>query len=237
MGEPYYLRNPYLKEAEAVVAKVSQGKYVVLDKTLFYPSSGGQPWDTGTITRKENGERFRVVFVGRFSGEISHEVDRPGLKEGDSVALKLDWGRRHLFMRYHTAAHILSGVIYKETGAIFTGNQIAEDKTRLDLSLEGFDKTRLPEFEKKANEIIKKALPVTFRFVSRKDLENDPDLVRLAKGMPEGIEEFRIVDIRGFDAQACGGCHVRNTSEVGRIRITDFVNKGARNKRIYFVIE
>ena len=76
MEEPYYLRDPCLKEADATVAKVSQGKFVILDKTLFYPNSGGQPWDTGTMTRKKDGKKFGVVFVGKFSGEISHEVLR-----------------------------------------------------------------------------------------------------------------------------------------------------------------
>jgi misacylated tRNA(Ala) deacylase len=237
MNEPYYLRDPYMREADATVASVGQGKFIILDRTLFYPNAGGQPFDTGTITRASDGEAFGVVFVGKFSGDISHEVDRPGLREGDRVGLSLDWPRRYALMRYHTAAHILSGVIHKETGALFTGNQLSVDRARLDLSLEGFDKAKLPEYEAASNGIIGKALPIEFRFLSRQEVERDAGLVRLAKGMDPSIREFRIVDIVGFDAQACGGCHVRNTSEVGRILITGFENKGARNKRIHFVLE
>ncbi len=233
MPEPLYLRDCYLKEWEAEVAG-ADGKYVVLDRTAFYPRKGGQPWDTGTITRVSDGKVFMVVYVGEFDGNISHEVSQEGLRVGDKVKCRIDWERRYLFMRYHTASHVLAGVIHKETGALITGSQIAEDKCRNDFSLEKFDRSLLKGFEEKSNQVIREGHPVTFRFMSRDEIENHPELFRLAKGFDKNIKEFRIVDIEGFDAQACGGCHVKNTNEIGEIRITNFINKGRNNRRIYF---
>ncbi|MBS7634798.1 alanyl-tRNA editing protein, partial [Candidatus Bathyarchaeota archaeon] len=110
MTKALYLADSYLKECDATVVKVTQGKYVVLDQTIFYPKGGGQPHDTGEIIRGD--EVFNVVYVGKFGDEISHEVDREGLKEGDKVRCFLDWERRYKFMRSHTAAHLLASLIY-----------------------------------------------------------------------------------------------------------------------------
>ncbi len=235
MKEPLYLRDCYLKTWKTRV-KSAKGKFIVLEDTGFYPNSGGQPWDTGTIKAKD-GKAFRVVYVGKFSGEISHEVDQEGLKEGDEVECEIDWPRRYLFMRYHTASHVLSGLIYRGTGAMITGNQIGEDRTRVDFSLEDFDRELFRGFEEKANRIIGEAHPVNFLFMSREEALRDPDLVRLATGMPESIREFRIVDIEGFDRQFCAGTHLRNTSEIGRLKIVGMENKGRSNRRVYFSLE
>ncbi|MEM7815524.1 MAG: alanyl-tRNA editing protein AlaXM [Candidatus Aenigmatarchaeota archaeon] len=236
MERPIYLLNPYLKEFEATVTRVDRN-YVVLDETAFYPNSGGQPFDTGTMERISDHKVFRVVYVGKFGEHISHEVDQTGLDVGDKVFCRIDWDRRYLFMRYHTAAHILSSVINKETGALITGNQIAEDKTRIDFSLEEFNREQIHSFAEKANRIIQEALPIRFHFLSKEDVERDPSLVMLAKGMDPSIKEFRIVEIEGFDRQACGGCHVRNTKEIGRIVIKNIENKGKNNRRVYFTLE
>lgn len=236
MERPLYLLNPYLKDFEATVTKVDR-TYVVLDQTGFYPNSGGQPFDKGTMERTSDGKVFQVVYVGKFDGVISHEVDSQGLEPGDKVHCKIDWPRRHLFMRYHTAAHVLSAIIHRETGAMITGNQIAEDKTRIDFSLEEFNKDKIYSYAEEANRLIQKALPVHFSFLSRHEVENDPHLVKLAKGMPPEIQEFRIVEIEGLDRQACGGCHVKNTSEIGKLHIRDIENKGRSNRRVYFTVE
>jgi len=233
MSEPLYLRDCYIKDWEAEIVKADK-KYIVLNPTAFYPNKGGQPWDTGTITRKSDGKVFRIVYVGEFGGDISHEVDEEGLEVGDKVKCTIDWERRYLFMRYHTASHVLAGVIYKNTGALTTGSQIAEDKCRNDFSLESFDRELLNGFEEESNRIIQEGHSVIFRFMSRDEIEKRPELFRLAKGIDPQIKIFRIVDIEGFDAQACGGCHVKNTKEIKGIKITDFVNKGKNNRRIYF---
>lgn len=231
-----YLRDSYLKELKAEVVKAN-GKYVVLDRTIFYPKSGGQPWDTGEVIRMSDGRVFKVIFVGKFEGDISHELDREGLKPGDRVRCKIDWERRYLFMRYHTACHVLSGVIHKETQALITGNQIDTEKTRIDFSLENFDRDEIRGFEEKANQVIERGLPVSINFVSREEVTGNPELVKLAKGIPESIKTIRIIEIKGFDRQACGGTHVKNTKEIGKIRIIKAENKGKNNRRIYFKLE
>jgi misacylated tRNA(Ala) deacylase len=236
MSEALYLKDCYLKSWEAVVKEVNRGKYIVLDKTAFYPNSGGQPYDTGLIKRLSDGKKFRVVYVGKFSGEISHEVDREGLKPGDKVYCEIDWDRRYIYMRYHTASHILFGVINKKTGALITGNQISIDKTRIDFSLESMNKEILPSVEEEANNIIQEGHPVEFEFISRGEALKKPYLATLAKGLPEA-ETIRVVKIGDFNEQACGGTHVKNTKEIGKIKIVDFVNKGKNNRRIYFVLE
>ena len=157
MEKALYLNDSYLKEFEAIVTSVKEGKFIVLDKTVFYPNSGGQPHDTGTMIN-DAGESYEVVFAGKFSGVVSHEVDKEGLKKGDSVKCSINWNRRHRFMRSHTASHILSGIIHKKTGAKITGNQIKEDKIRIDFSLENFDREEIKHYEAEANEIIKKNL-------------------------------------------------------------------------------
>ena len=236
MDKPLYLLNPYLKEFEATVTKVDRN-FVVIDQAGFYPNAGGQPYDKGSMERLSDHKVFSLVYVGKFDGTISHEVDQPGLQPGDKVLCRIDWPRRHLFMRYHTACHILAAVIHQETEALITGSQIGEDKTRIDFSLENFDRSQMHSFGEKANQMIKKGLPVRFSFLSRHELESDPTLVKLAKGMAPEIQEFRIVEIDGLDKQACGGCHVKNTSEIGQLHIKDVENKGKSNRRVYFTVE
>ena len=234
MAEALYLNDPYLKEWEATVTAVSKGKYIVLDKTAFYPNGGGQPWDTGTM--EINGTVYNVVYVGKFSGEISHEVDKEGLKQGDSVKCSVNWDRRYKHMCMHTAAHVIIQLFNQESGALITGNQLGEDKSRIDLSTETFDREQFTAYESKINEIIKRNMDVSFRTVPREEALKDPRLFKLAKGFPEEIKEIRIVSIGDYDIQADGGTHVRNTKEIGTVKFVDFVNKGKNNRRIYYTL-
>lgn len=237
MSEALYLRDCYLKTWNAVVESVDQGKFVILDRTAFYPNSGGQPNDTGKMIRSD-GKEFKVVFVGKFGEKISHEVENPvgtELKNGDRVTCELDWERRYVHMRYHTASHVLSLVINRKTGALITGNQIAADKTRIDFSLDEMDRDALPGFESDANRMAQEPHPVTFDFISMEDALKRPHLAMLAKGLPEH-ETIRVVKIGELNEQACGGTHLKDTKEIGMIKIVDFVNKGKNNRRIYFVL-
>ncbi|RMF05614.1 alanyl-tRNA editing protein [Candidatus Woesearchaeota archaeon] len=236
MEDALYMKDSYLKEFEAEVVSVSQDKYVVLDRTAFYPNGGGQPYDTGRLIR-DDGEEFKVVYVGKFDGRISHEVDRPGLKEGDKVKGVIDWERRYELMRYHTAAHILSGVFHKECGAKITGNQLDIGKGRIDFNLEEFDRERIMEYFEKANRIVEEDRPVLVSFMSRDDALKDPDLFKLAGVLPPAVKELRIVEIKDFDRQADGGTHVRSTKEVGKIVFVKAENKGKKNRRVYFKLE
>jgi len=228
------MKDSYLQEFEACVESVKDDKFVVLDKTSFYPNAGGQPYDIGVLTKGK--EEFPVIYVAKFGDVISHEISKPGLKMGDKVTGKINWQRRYLFMRYHTAAHILSTVIHNETGAAITGNQIADDKTRIDFDLEQFDREKLKSYEEKTNAIIIQNLPVTVQFLSREEALKIPSVVKLSKGLSESIQIIRIISIGGFDQQACGGCHVRNTSEIKGIKIIKTDNKGKNNRRVYYTL-
>jgi len=228
--------DSYLKEWDACIKSVSQQKFIVLDKTAFFPKGGGVEYDTGTITT-ENKDEFNVVYTGKFSGKISHEVDKEGLLEGDKVHCKLDWERRYLLMRYHTATHVLSGVLFNDNHLKVTGNQLTTEKARIDLNMDEMDVDIIKKAIEKSNEIIKKELPVEIYYKSREETEKEPDLFKLAIGFPHNINTLRIVDIKGFDRQADGGCHVKNLKEIGRIMFKDYVNKGKNFKRVYFTVE
>ena len=236
MSKALYLENMFLKEFEAEVASVKDGKYIVLDQTAFYPKSGGIANDEGTIIR--GSDVFNVVYVGKFGGQISHEVDNDGLEVGDKVTGRLDWDRRYYLMRYHTAAHVLSGAFYKNLGAKITGNDIASlEQGRIDFNLEHFDRSLIEEQVAKSNEIIQEDHPVEVYNLERSEVEKDPDLVKLAMGIPKGIRDVRIVDIKNFDRQPDGGCHIQSSKEIGTISIKKLVNKGKNNRRLYFTIE
>ncbi|MDW7732487.1 MAG: alanyl-tRNA editing protein AlaXM [Methanolobus sp.] len=230
--EELYLRDCYLREFEAIVESVRDDRFVVLDRTAFYPNSGGQPHDTGILMRGSEG--FPVTFVGKFDGKISHEVSAPGLREGDRVRGIIDWERRQLFMKYHTACHILSAVIHNGTGARISGNQLAEDKTRVDFNLEDYDREQLQSYGSKVNDIIDRDIPVDISILPKDEAFSIPSVVKLKDAFPPDIEEIRVISIEDVDRQACGGTHVSRTGEIPHIEIFKAENKGKNNRRVYF---
>jgi len=235
MVRALYMDDSYLKSWNAKVTNVKDGKYIILDKTAFYPKGGGQPWDEGYII-KDN-EEFRVVYVGKFSGQISHEVDKSGLKIGDEVSCELDWERRYTYMRYHTASHLISNILYRRANAKITGNQIELDKTRMDFSMMDYSPEKLRDYVDEANGIIEQDLPITIDYMSRDEVLGKPELARLAVGLPENIKEFRIVKIGDIDEQVDGGTHINHLNEIGKIEVTKTVNKGKNNRRMYFILK
>ncbi len=166
MTELLYLRDSYAREFDAMVTAVN-GKEVILDRTYFYPSGGGQPFDTGTIST--GGAFYSVVNVHKGEHGVVHELDHDDPKVGDVVHGAIDWERRYKLMRFHTAIHVLVGVICNETGALITGNQIDVDKSRIDFNLEIFDREKMQEHFEKANAIIQQDLPVTVTFTTREE--------------------------------------------------------------------
>jgi len=235
MTKALYMEDSYQKGCEATVIKVNDNKYIVLDQTIFYPNAGGQPHDTGRII-KDN-EVFIVDFVKKFGEDISHEVDHPGLKVGEKVTCKIDWERRYKVMRYHTAAHLLSAILFKDTGAKITGNQLSEEKGRIDFSLETFDKEKLKNYEHEFNNMVEKNLPVKTYTMPKQEAFKIASIFRLKNVIPETVNELRIIEIEGIDKQACGGTHVKNIGEIKGITITDAVNKGKNNRRVYFILK
>jgi len=229
-----FLADSYLKECDAVVVSVTEGKFAVLDQTVFYAKGGGQPHDTGKIVK--DSEIFNVVYVGKFSGEISHEVDHAGFAVGDKVHCVLNWERRYKLMRSHTAAHVFASLLNKGTGALITGNQIEEDHVRFDFSLEAFDKDLLKAYLDKANELFVKDIPVKWYELPKEEALKIPGVVKMAGAFPPDIPVLRIVEVEGVDRQADGGTHVRNLREVGKIELLKTENKGKSNRRIYFKV-
>jgi Ser-tRNA(Ala) deacylase AlaX len=232
MTKSLFLVDSYLKESPATIVSVKDGKYVILDQTIFYAKGGGQPNDTGKIIR--GSDVFNVVYVGKFSGEISHEVDREGLKAGDNVSCVLNWERRYKLMRSHTAAHALTALLNKGTGALITGNQLEEDHVRFDFSLEKFDKALLEEYLAKANKLFATDVAVSWYELPREEALKIPGIIKMAEAFPPDLPVLRIVEIVGVDRQADGGTHVRNLREIGRVELIKTENKGKNNRRIYF---
>lgn len=232
MEEVLYLKDSFLKEFNAVVKESIDGRFIVLDQTAFYPSSGGQPNDTGIIIK--GNEQFKVASCKKQDGKIVHEVDRPGLIVGDKIHGCIDWDRRYKLMRSHTAAHIISEVIHSSTNALITGNQLDLEYSRIDFSLDDYDPKKMEQYIFQANKIVADDLPISVQFMSREDAQKIPQVSKLAMGLPPSLTTVRILSIGTFDIQADGGTHVKSTKEVGKIELIKCENKGKNNRRLYF---
>lgn len=223
--ELLYLGDAYLCDVQATVAAVD-GDRVTLDRTVFYPTGGGQPHDTGTL-----GDA-RVVDVRKEGDEVWHVLEGPVPEVGSTVRGRIDWDRRHALMRTHTALHVLCGVIWQEWGKAVTGGNMEPLSARMD-----FEFDPLPEgfgtVEARVNEELAAARPIEVRFVPREAALADDDLIRTKVNLvPPSVAALRVIDIVGLDKQADGGTHVRSTDEVGRIRVVKTESKGKANKRI-----
>lgn len=229
MTELLYLHDSYLREFDATVTSVN-GQTVTLDQTAFFPSGGGQPSDAGLL-RWPGGEA-RVLDIKKDGASARHDLDGPVPSEGEIVRGVLDWDRRFAIMRHHSALHVLVGAVYHLFGALVTGGAIYPDRARMDFSLEDLNKDRVAAIEAEANRVIGEHRRILVRFVSREEFERS-DLTRLARNLlPPEIREVRVIEIEGFDAQADGGTHVANTSEIGRLAVTKTENKGKTNRRL-----
>jgi misacylated tRNA(Ala) deacylase len=235
MEKPLYMDNCYLKEFEATVESVKDDKYVILNQTAFYPLSGGVAYDLGVLL-KDNDE-FPVIYVGKFDNKISHEVSKPGLKQGDKVIGVINWERRYKLMKLHTAAHLLSSIFHNKSNALITGGKIEPDKARMDFSMENFDRQIIDNHCKLANELIQKNAPVKISYMNREEALKIPDMVKLANKMPPEVETLRIIEIEGIDKQADGGTHVNSLNEIGKIEILKVENKGKNNRRVYYDVK
>jgi Ser-tRNA(Ala) deacylase AlaX len=234
MTDRLYQRDSYLKTFEARVTAVrSEG--VVLDRTAFFPTGGGVLGDEGELTGAGD-QAYRVVET-LDDEHVLHRLDRGGLTVGDTVTGSLDWDRRYRLMRYHTATHVLTGVMFKDYQVRVTGNQLTPDKARVDFAFEQFDREVLEEGFRRSNVLIGQDLPVRISFVPAAEARARPELFKLETAFPHDLPELRLVDIEGFDVQADGGCHVASLKEIGRLVLTKCENKGKANRRVYFVLD
>jgi misacylated tRNA(Ala) deacylase len=234
-----YLRDASLRELSATVVAVGEGDdagQVVLDRTIAYPTGGGQPHDTGRLIWE--GDRTgpleaRVAEVRSRGDQVWHRLEGPVPPVGTSVRLELDWQRRHDLMRTHTAMHVLCGVIWNEWGVAVTGGNMEPLSARMD-----FEFDPLPEgFGERVEELVNAELaadrPIEVSFLPRAVALVDDALIRTKVNLiPESVQEIRVVDIVGLDKQADGGTHVASTAEVGRVRVLRTESKGKGNKRV-----
>ena len=226
-----YLHDAYLRQFDAHVLRSTEDG-VVLDRTAFYPAGGGQPDDRGTL-EVPGAESRLVTGVSHAGAGILHGLDGPGPPDGTPVRGLIDWPRRYAHMRYYSALHILSGVVFHRFGSGITGGQIYADRARMDFSLPEFGRELAEDLVRETNEVIGRGLPIEVRFIPQAEAVKDASLVRVAADLLPGGEMVRLIDIVGFDVQADGGTHVRSTAEVGDVRLDRLENKGARNKRLH----
>ena len=234
MTDRLYQRDSYLKTFDGRVVAVRPDG-VVLDRTAFFPAGGGVLGDQGILAAA--GGSFAVTEVVDDDGVLVHRLDRPGLSPGDPVTGELDWTRRYLLMRYHTATHVLTGVMFNDHGVRVTGNQLTPEKGRVDFAFEQFDREVLEDGFRRSNALIERNLAVRVSFVPAAEARARPELFKLETTFRHDLPDFRLVEIEGFDTQADGGCHVGTLAEIGRLVLTKTENKGKVNRRVYFVLE
>jgi misacylated tRNA(Ala) deacylase len=235
MTEELFLKDAYLQRFEARVVDLD-GREAVLDTTVFYPGGGGQPADKGTLGIGP--VRASVVDARREEGGIVHVLDTAIPVTVRELNGELDWERRYAHMRYHTALHALSGIIWKAFGAKVTGGQMRPDRARMDFSFPGeWTVDVVGEIERLTNEALEEERPVRIYELPREEALKNPDLIRTQVNLvPERVRTVRIVELEGIDTQADGGTHVANTREVGELQITAHKSKGRQNKRVEFVL-
>jgi misacylated tRNA(Ala) deacylase len=231
-----YQTDSYLKEFDAIVTSVdADARTIVLDQTAFYPGGGGQPNDTGQLA-KNGGTVYTVTKVKKQGADVLHFLggDFPLPQIGTKVHGQIDWDRRYLLMRTHTALHVLCGTVFRDYGALVTGGNMEPGKGRMDFEFERLQGELVGEIEAAVNKEAEAGHDVRIKILPREEAFQIPDLIRTKINLlPEGIKEVRTVEIVGLDLQADGGTHVKNTSEVGKIKVVDYKSKGAINKRIY----
>lgn len=236
MDPDLFATDAYLREFDAAVVEVDRaGGRVALARTAFYPGGGGQPHDVGTL-RTDAGP-LTVTRVKREQGRIWHWLDVLAADElpapGTEVHGELDWSRRHLPMRTHTALHVLCGVVWAEFAIPVTGGNMEPGRGRLDFPFDAISVELGQRLEKRINEELAAARQVVVEFLGRDAADADPALIRTAANLiPREIDPLRVIDIVGLDKQADGGTHVASTAEVGAVRVTGTESKGKGNKRV-----
>ena len=237
MTELVFREDAYARSCPARVTLADE-RGIRLDRTVFYPTGGGQPGDTGAL-RLASGETIAIVdtIKGEMPDEIIH-VPAPGSaspEPGAELVAELDWARRHRLMRMHTCLHLLCAVV---PGAV-TGGQVSDGRGRLDFDVPGasLDKEAIAT---RLNALIAAGHPVDARWISDEELAARPELVRtMSVKPPVGAGRVRLMEIAGpngaVDLQPCGGTHIRNTVEIGPVAIGKIENKGRQNRRINIV--
>lgn len=230
-----YLLDDHCFAAEATVVAVRESA-LAFDRTCFYPGGGGQPPDLGRIALR-GGDEFEVMAVHADAEQViwhTTEPAPPANVRGQNAILTLDRDRRIALARYHTVLHVLNTIALRDYGGWITGAQIAVDYARIDFNLGGFSAALRGELEHKVNSVLQGNHALRAYTVPEEEFRNRADLLRTLEAKPPVHHgQVRVVEIEGFDTQACGGTHVSTTAEVGRFSIVRTENKGKLNKRLY----
>ena len=234
MTEELFREDAYARDCEAEVVAVNDRGGIVLDRTVFYPTGGGQPGDSGVLRLADGGE-IRIATTVTASEGIVHvpEEGQDLPAPGAAVTAAIDWDRRHRLMRMHTAMHLLCSAV--PFGV--TGGNVREDKSRIDFDIgeESLDKEQITA---ELQRLVAADHPTGARWITDEELDAQPDLVRtMSVKPPRGTGKIRLMEVEGVDLQPCGGTHVGRTGEIGNVRVSKIENKGKRNRRVNIVIE
>ena len=236
LTEELFREDAYLKSCPARVVSVNARGGVLLDRTVFYPTGGGQPGDRGRLVGPD-GRTIAIATTvydadGRGIVHVPAESMTEGLAPGDEVTAEIDWDLRHRHMRTHTALHLLCALVAFPV----TGGQVGPLEGRLDFDIPdaGLDKDELTT---RLHAEIAADRAVGHRWISEEEMAARPELIRtMSVKPPTGRGRVRLVEIEGLDLQPCGGTHVRRTSQIGRVTVTKIEKKGAINRRIRIVV-
>lgn len=227
MTEELFREDSYLKTCEATVTAVD-GNRIFLDRTVFYPTGGGQPGDTGLL-HGAGGRDYRVLDTIKADGDIAHVLDESGPTPaaGERITAAIDWERRYRLMRMHTCMHVLCSIV--PFGV--TGGSIRDGSARLDFDAP--EPLAKEEINDRLNEVVRSGARVSKRWISDEELDAQPDLVKtLSVQPPRGSGRVRLIEIEGVDLQPCGGTHLNDIGEIGPVRVRKIEKKGKRNRRI-----
>ncbi len=228
----------YTREFEAKVT-ATYPEIVELEKTAFYPLGGGQPSDKGIM---EWDNQKVEVFDVRKKNRIRHMVKGNIPDVGTTVKGTLDWNRRYSHMKMHTSQHLVSAVVNEIYKSDTVGNQIGEEKSRIDFKPLKLDKDQISEVEAKVNDYISEDLEVNISEELRSNLENNPDIRSsmssgLWKMLPKSVTKLRIVTIGDIDVCPCAGTHVKSLKEIGKVSFVKKDNKGSKKQRLTYVLD
>ena len=228
--EKIFQDDAYARSCEAIVKMVDE-RGIQLDRTVFYPTGGGQPGDTGILTTKDG---IAVNIVNSIKVDDQNTVlhvlanESPPIALGTQVNATIDWDRRHRLMRMHTCMHLLSAIVPFPV----TGGQVREEKGRLDfdISEHSLDKESITA---ELNRLIDEDHPVMSEWITDNELDAQPDLIKtMSVKPPRGSGRVRLIRIEGQDLQPCGGTHVQRTKEIGHVQVDKIQSKGKQNRRI-----
>jgi misacylated tRNA(Ala) deacylase len=237
MTKPLFNQDAYLKACTAKITNIDPSGGIILDQTVFYPTGGGQPGDSGTLTLA-NGEHIKIATTikSKTSDEIIHiPVDDQILPKIDtSVEATINWDIRHKHMRMHSAMHLVCAIV--PCGV--TGGQVGADKSRLDFDI-GEHSLDKQEIGNALNEIIAQNHNTQIQSITTQELDLNPELVRTMSVQPPRTNgQIRLIKIGDdIDLQPCGGTHVNNSAEIGKMRVSKIENKGKRNRRVHIVFD